>query len=59
MFLGLALTAGRLHAALGVVIIVAAYLRKVRLEEELLHASFGATFEAYRRTSWALVPYLL
>jgi hypothetical protein len=33
--------------------------RKIRLEEATLGEAFGADYDAYRRTTWALVPSLL
>lgn len=59
MFLGTSLVSGELHALLGVIIIAAAYLRKVRLEEKHLGAVFGAAYDEYRRNSWALIPGVL
>lgn len=58
MFGGTALVSGELHALAGFVLIVAAYWRKIRLEEERLRANFGADYDAYRRQTWALIPYL-
>jgi protein-S-isoprenylcysteine O-methyltransferase Ste14 len=40
----------------GLVILVFAYLRKTRMEEQILGQTFGAEFETYRRDTWALVP---
>lgn len=59
MFLGTALVSGELHAALAVLIIAAAYWRKIRLEELHLRRYFGAEYDDYRRKSWALIPGLL
>jgi protein-S-isoprenylcysteine O-methyltransferase Ste14 len=56
MFLGTAIASSQYHALVGVAILVVAYLRKTRLEENILHQTFGAEWEAYRRTTWALVP---
>jgi protein-S-isoprenylcysteine O-methyltransferase Ste14 len=35
-----------------------AYLRKTRLEDQMLAQAFGADYNAYRRHTWALVPLL-
>lgn len=58
MFWGTALASSQFHALLGLAILVAAYLRKTRLEEQILHQTFGAEYDAYRRDTWALVPLL-
>ena len=58
MFLGTAISSGQYHALLGLAILVAAYLRKLRLEEQILQQTFGADYDAYRRDTWALVPSL-
>lgn len=58
MFVGTMIASGQYHALVGVALLIVAYLRKTRLEEEILRKTFGADFEAYYRDSWALVPYL-
>jgi protein-S-isoprenylcysteine O-methyltransferase Ste14 len=58
MFLGTAISSGQYHALLGLTILVLAYLRKTRLEEHILHQTFGAEYDAYQRDTWALVPFL-
>ena len=40
------------------VIVTLAYWRKIRMEERAMAATFGADHEAYRRDTWALVPFL-
>ena len=59
LYLGLALQSGRLNALAGLALAVAAYWRKIALEEQVLARRFGAAFEAWRKESWALVPPLL
>ena len=59
MFLGTAFVSGELHGLLALVIIAAAYWRKVRLEEGHLSAVFGAAYEDYRKESWAMIPWVL
>lgn len=56
MSLGTAISSSQYHALLGLVILLFAYLRKTRMEEQILGQTFGAEYEAYRRDSWALVP---
>lgn len=56
MFVGTALVSGEWHALLGVAVILYAYVRKIRLEEQTLAGAFGGAYEEYRRASWALVP---
>lgn len=56
MFTGTAIASGQYHALLGVVLLFVAYIRKTRLEEEILSRTFPTDYEAYRRTTWRLVP---
>jgi protein-S-isoprenylcysteine O-methyltransferase Ste14 len=58
MFLGTAIASSQYHALLGLTILLVAYLRKTRMEEQILHHTFGADYDAYRRDTWALVPLL-
>ena len=58
MFLGTAIASSQFHALLGLAILVVAYLRKTRLEDQMLAQAFGADYNAYRRHTWALVPFL-
>ena len=58
MFLGTAIASSQYHALLGLAILVAAYLRKTRLEEQILLQTFGGDYDAYRRDTWALMPLL-
>ena len=58
MFLGTAISSSQYHALLGLAILVLAYLRKTRMEENILRQTFGAEWDAYRRDTWALVPFL-
>ena len=34
------------------------YVRRIKAEENLLAAAFGDKYEAYRRRSWALIPFV-
>jgi protein-S-isoprenylcysteine O-methyltransferase Ste14 len=56
MFLGTAIASNQVHALIGLAILVAAYLRKTRLEERILRQTFGTDYDSYCRDSWALVP---
>jgi len=49
---------GEWHALLGFALAAIAYWRKIRMEERAMAATFGADHEAYRRDTWALVPFL-
>jgi protein-S-isoprenylcysteine O-methyltransferase Ste14 len=56
MFLGAAISSSQYHALLGLGVLVVAYVRKTRLEEKILHQTFGAEYDAYRHHTWGLVP---
>ncbi len=56
MYVGSSLVSGELHALLGLTLAAFAYMRKVRLEEANLMASFGADYREYRGATWALLP---
>jgi protein-S-isoprenylcysteine O-methyltransferase Ste14 len=58
MFVGTAIASSQYHALLGLAILVLAYVRKTRMEEQILHQTFGVEYDAYRRDTWALVPFL-
>jgi protein-S-isoprenylcysteine O-methyltransferase Ste14 len=58
MYCGVALVSGEIHAPIAVVIVALAYWRKIRMEERVMAETFGADHEAYRRDTWALVPFL-
>ena len=58
MFLGTAIASSQYHALIGLALLVVAYLRKTRLEDQILAQTFGADYNAYRRHTWALVPLL-
>lgn len=56
MYIGPAIVTGEWLGLVGVALAMAAYWRKVRLEEAALLAAFDGEYEEYRRASWALVP---
>lgn len=58
MFLGTAIASSQIHALLALGILFIAYLRKTRLEERILHQTFGPEWNSYRQQTWALVPLL-
>jgi protein-S-isoprenylcysteine O-methyltransferase Ste14 len=58
MYCGVAIVSGEIHAPIALVIVTLAYWRKIRMEERAMAATFGANHEAYRRDTWALVPFL-
>lgn len=59
MAAGTAIVSAQVHGLLGLACIVAVYIRKIRLEEAVLSAAFGAEWSAYKRNSWALIPGLV
>jgi len=58
MFLGTAISSSQYHSLIALAMLVLAYLRKTRLEEQILQQTFGSNYENYRRETWALVPLL-
>ena len=58
MFIATAITGGELHGLVGLGISVVAYLRKLRIEERVLAEVFGSEYEAYKRKTWALIPWI-
>jgi protein-S-isoprenylcysteine O-methyltransferase Ste14 len=58
MFVGTAIVSGQYHALIGVAVGMLAYWRKIRIEERVLADEFGELFQAYRRRTAALVPWL-
>ena len=58
MYAGTALVMGTWLALGGLAMAIAAYARKIRLEERNLRVLFGAEYDAYTRESRVLVPWL-
>ena len=56
---GTGLAGGRVHALLAFPIALVALWLKSRMEERWMAAEFGDGYAEYRRTSWALVPFVL
>lgn len=55
--LGGAIASGELRAVVGLVIVAAAFLRKLRVEESFMRESFPADYERYRAEVPALIPF--
>lgn len=57
MGVGTSLISGELHALLAAIILIGAYLRKLRMEEKHLHKLFGDEYRVYSRETGALIPW--
>jgi protein-S-isoprenylcysteine O-methyltransferase Ste14 len=57
--IGVAIASGEWHAAVAVAMLGLAYVRKIHLEEQIMHRVFGTEHDAYRSNSWALIPWVL
>jgi protein-S-isoprenylcysteine O-methyltransferase Ste14 len=53
---GTAVKSGRVLSLVRAALFATAYVRKLRLEERVLGASFGAAWDDDRKHSWALIP---
>lgn len=56
MYSGLAIVFGEWLSLIGLAAALAAYVRKVRLEEARLSAEFCEKYQEYRKGSWGLMP---
>jgi protein-S-isoprenylcysteine O-methyltransferase Ste14 len=56
--LGSALALGEWRGLVAVVLAKGAFLWRIRLEERRLGEHFGVAYAEYRRTSWAIIPYV-
>jgi protein-S-isoprenylcysteine O-methyltransferase Ste14 len=56
MYFGVAVVSGEWHALLGFVLVAAAYVRKIRIEEANLMQAFGDEYQEYRSATSALIP---
>ena len=56
MYLGTAVIDGHFHALVGIAVVVFAYWRKIRMEEEKLREAFGARYDDYRSGTWGAIP---
>lgn len=57
-FLGMALAIGEWRALLAFALVLPVLLHRSRLEEALMREAFPADYDAYRRESWTLLPYI-
>ena len=55
---GSGLAAGRLYGMAAFLFVALALWWRLRVEERWMRVEFGDHYEAYRRTSWALMPYV-
>lgn len=58
MFVGTAIASSQYHALLAIAVLVIAYLRKTRLEENIMRETFGREWDSYQQNTWRLVPLL-
>lgn len=56
MYFGILLVSGEIHALIAWVMILIAYIRKMRMEEAALATAFGEEFTTWQRDSWRLLP---
>ncbi len=59
MILGTGMASGRAHGLLAFPIALISLWLKSRMEEQWMGAEFGERYAAYRKGSWALIPFLL
>ncbi len=59
MILGTGLASGQVHGLLAFPIALSALWLKSRVEERWMGAEFAARYAAYRKESWALIPFIL
>jgi protein-S-isoprenylcysteine O-methyltransferase Ste14 len=55
---GSGLAAGRLYGTIGFILISVSLVVKLRVEERWMAAEFAERYEQYRRSSWALIPFV-
>ena len=56
MAVGTTIVSAQWHSVVGVALMIAAYARKIRMEEKILSAEFAQEYADYKKKSWALVP---
>jgi protein-S-isoprenylcysteine O-methyltransferase Ste14 len=56
MCIGTTLVSGQVHALVGTALAIAAYWRKLRMEESKLREAFGPQYDDYRRATWGFIP---
>jgi protein-S-isoprenylcysteine O-methyltransferase Ste14 len=57
--IGTAIALGELRGILSALLLIAAYLRKIRIEEKWLVERFGQTYMDYRKKVKALIPFVV
>jgi protein-S-isoprenylcysteine O-methyltransferase Ste14 len=57
--IGTALSVGKWRALIGLVLVAAAFLRKIVVEERFMLAEFGEAYEHYRARVPALIPFIV
>jgi protein-S-isoprenylcysteine O-methyltransferase Ste14 len=55
---GSGLAAGRLYGMAAFLLVALALWWRLRIEERWMAAEFGQRYEGYRRSSWALIPFV-
>jgi protein-S-isoprenylcysteine O-methyltransferase Ste14 len=56
MYIGTLIVSGELHTVVALVIMFAAYARKIGMEERALAERFAGQHDEYRRATWAWLP---
>jgi protein-S-isoprenylcysteine O-methyltransferase Ste14 len=56
MAIGTAIVSGKVHALVGVAMLIVAYFRKIRIVEATLRQTFGSQYDDYRRETWGMIP---
>lgn len=59
MCIATAIVSGEVHAAMGFIVMVGAYMRKIPQEERTLRSVFGPAYDAYCRQTRAVVPFVI
>ena len=58
-YAGIAIISGEVHAPLGLILVCAAYWRKIRIEERYLSTVFGSAYSEYQADVSAIIPGVL
>jgi protein-S-isoprenylcysteine O-methyltransferase Ste14 len=56
---GSALAGGELRGLIALILVVASFVYKMRIEERLMRQTFGAAYDAYAREVKALIPFIV
>ncbi len=57
--IGTAIAYGEIRCLIGFMLVLAAYLRKMTLEERFLSEQMGADYDRYRQHVKALIPFVV